>query len=245
MRHNSYRTDAELGGAVANEIAQRLAAKPNLIVGWPSGRSTLPLLDAIEERSLDFSNATIFMMDDYVIGDPGSGFHSPASDDHFSCRHWVNSNLLPAVSAHGAPEVKIPSPSTPEQYDRDIEAAGGIDVFLAGIGASDAHIAFNPPGTEPESLTHIARLADTTRSDNLKTFPQFKGLSEVPKYGVTVGIGTILGAREVITLAVGPGKASIVARILDAGRFVPELPASAIYMHSNSTLSTANLGVES
>ena len=76
-------------------------------------------------------------------------------------------------------------------YDRRIEEAGGVDLFLAASGAGDGHVAFVAPGGDPDGGRSIPGSAEQTRRDNLATFPDFGTLDEVPRRGVSVGLGTI------------------------------------------------------
>ena len=78
----------------------------------------------------------------------------------------------------------LPDPADPDAYDERIAAAGGIDLFLLASGAGDGHVAFNPPGTEAAARTRVVALPDSTRRDNLATFPTFGGeLDAVPRTG--------------------------------------------------------------
>src|SRR5207237_3790602 len=108
----------------------------------------------------------------------------------------------------GIPEERVwlPDPQDPSAYDERIAAAGGIDLFLLASGASDGHVAFLPPGSPRDGGTSVVELAETTRTDNLATFPRFAALDEVPLHGVSVGLATIAGARAARLVLHGPGK---------------------------------------
>jgi glucosamine-6-phosphate deaminase len=110
-----------------------------------------------------------------------------------------------------------------------IADAGGIDFFILACGASDGHVAFNPPGSTRESRTRIIELPDSTRRDNLQTFPEFGSLSAVPTHGISVGIATITDAKEAAMLLWGKGKAESLARINAANRYDPAWPATVIH----------------
>lgn len=242
----TYAQVADLAAALARTLQDVVEANPRAVIGWPSGRSTVPLLDALgASGSAAFDGCTVVMMDDYAIPVGGSSYRNSRPDDHYSCWHWVESCLLPALSRDGrGPRVVMPDAGDPDAYERLIDDLGGVDVFLAGVGASDAHIAFNPPGTDLDSRTRVVALADTTRRDNLGTFPDFRDLDEVPNHGVTVGLATIAGARRVIGIAHGANKAGAVRSVLEAGRFVPELPASVLYVNPTTEFHIAALDEE-
>ena len=123
----------------------------------------------------------------------------------------------------------FPDPRDPAAYDARIADAGGIDFFLLASGASDGHVAFNPPGSPRESRTRVIPLSDETRRDNLQTFPTFGTLSAVPHHGISVGIDTIARAKEGVMVVWGAGKRLTLARMLRAARYEPEWPATVIH----------------
>jgi glucosamine-6-phosphate deaminase len=176
----------------------------------------------------------IVMMDDYVVPDDGS-YRRVRGDQHYSCEKFALNEIaapLNAASASGriSPDrVWLPDPRHPAEYDERLRAAGGIDLFILASGATDGHVAFNPPGTPADSLTRVVRLAESTRRDNLGTFPAFQSLNEVPRYGVTVGIATIAqqSARSVL-IATGQAKRLAVSRVTTATSYESDWPATVI-----------------
>lgn len=243
MEYREAQSVAELGRGVAQLILDLVVKKPQCVIGWPSGRTTVPILEALAVLpELDLSQATVVMMDDYAWPVEG-GFINCDPNAHYSCHHWVKANWDRLVRAK-RPNFLVPLADSPDDYERQIAELGGIDLFLAGLGASDGHVAFNPPGTASGSRTRVVKLAETTRQDNLHTFPQFRGVNEVPTHGVTVGLGTILEARMVIGLAHGADKADVVRRTLQAGEFRSELPSTFLYLKNDCRLLAAELGEE-
>ena len=117
-------------------------------------------------------------------------------------------------------------------YDRAIEAAGGVDMQILGIG-TDGHVGFNEPGSSLASGTRIKTLARQTRVDNARFFGG--NLDEVPTHCITQGIGTILKARHLILLAFGAGKANAVAATVE-GPVSASCPASALQLHPHVTV---------
>jgi glucosamine-6-phosphate deaminase len=101
-------------------------------------------------------------------------------------------------------------------------------LFILASEAAEGHVVFNPPGTPRGARTRVVRLAKPIRRDNLGTFPAFGGdLDRVPRYGVTVGVGTIRErSRRVVMVAHGEGKARTVRRIARAERYAPDWPAT-------------------
>ncbi len=124
----------------------------------------------------------------------------------------------------------FPDPDDPGRFEDLIGELGGIDFFIAASGASDGHVAFNPPGSALDSRTRIVELAATTRRDNMSTFPVFEDLSEVPRRGVTVGLGTVVqNSKRVALLMSGVGKRAALRKLSDLGRFDPSWPASVVF----------------
>ncbi len=121
--------------------------------------------------------------------------------------------------------------STGENNESAIEAAGGIDLQLLGIG-SDGHIAFNEPGSSLASRTRLKALTAETRRDNSRFFGS---LDEVPKLAVTMGVGTILEARRILLLATGESKASAVRSFIE-GPVTAQITASALQLHPSVTV---------
>lgn len=183
----------------------------------------------------DISNVVLVMMDEYVVPS-GNSFDYAHSSNPWTCHHFArteildpwNSSLRPGFRLR-ADSVWFPDPTEPAQYDERIDAAGGIDFFILASGASDGHVAFNPPGSARDSRTRIIALSDETRRDNLKTFPAFKSLDAVPSHGVSVGIATIAAAKECVMVAWGSGKRTTVERMRSAERYDPSWPATIIH----------------
>jgi glucosamine-6-phosphate deaminase len=136
---------------------------------------------------------------------------------------------LPPGQGITADRVRWPDPSDPARFDDELAAAGGIDLYLLAMGASDGHVAFNPPGTPSASATRVIELAESTRRDNLRTFPGFAGLEEVPRYGVSLGFRSITGAAETVLVALSAEKAPALRRVLASLGFDEAWPATIIH----------------
>ena len=118
-----------------------------------------------------------------------------------------------------------------EKYEKQIEAAGGIDIQIGGIG-SNGHIAFNEPGTPFDQPTHVVQLKESTIKDNARFFDG--DMSQVPTEALTIGLGTIMGAKEVYILSTGAGKADAIQKSVE-GNIVTTVPASVLQFHPNAT----------
>lgn len=175
------------------------------------------------------------MMDEYLVGDRDHVQYAP-SEKPWSCHHFAREEIVAPWNA-GLPErfqmakdaVWFPDPKNPTQYEALLAEAGGIDFFLLASGATDGHVAFNPPGSQRESRTRVIALSEQTRRDNLQTFPAFGSMDAVPRYGVSVGIATITDARSAVLVLTGSSKRESLERVLKAERYDPQWPATVIH----------------
>lgn len=217
--------------------AARIAGRRYLL-GCPTGRSPKPIYGAMAEllatKPQDISNLVLVMMDEYLVPDK-SGFRYADESNPWSCHHFVRAEMvdrwhqkLPQTHHVRHESIWFPDPKDPGEYDQRIAAAGGIDFFILASGATDGHVAFNPPGTSRDSVTRIIALSEETRRDNLVTFPAFGTLESVPTHGISVGMTTITVARECVMVAYGPGKRLTLTRMLGASRYEPDWPATII-----------------
>ena len=189
-------------------------------LGCPAGRTPTTTYAALGRRAaargVDLERLVVVLMDEYVV----DGALVPRTA-HFSCRRFVDEHLLPHV---GPRRVLCPDPADPVPYD-----AVDIDLFLLASGATDGHVAFNPPGTPLDAPTRVIELAASTRRDNLATFPGFASIDEVPRFGVSVGLATITGAQRAVLLLLGAGKHRSFERVRALADFDPSWPASVIH----------------
>jgi glucosamine-6-phosphate deaminase len=206
------------------------------LLGCPTGRTPKPLYAAIARAlavsSQDLSCLTLVMMDEYLVR-RGSGYEYAAADNEWSCHHFVRAMIvepwnrsLNATMQLRWESIWFPDPHDPPSYDAKIAEAGGIDFFILASGASDGHVAFNPPGSARDSTTRVVALSPETRRDNLSTFPAFGSLANVPSHGVTVGIDTISRAKAKAMMITGEGKRLTLQRITSAESYQPDWPAT-------------------
>jgi len=233
--------------AIGEDLAARMRADiertrltgRRFLLGCPTGRTPKPVFAAMARRLAakpqDLSHLVFVMMDEYLVQGRDGLEYAPA-DAPWSCHHFARVEIADRLNAALSPAQRIradafwfPDPRDPAAYDARIDAAGGIDLFLLASGASDGHVAFNPPGSARESRTRVIPLSDETRRDNLKTFPAFGTLDAVPRHGVSVGIDTIIRSRAAVMLAWGEGKRLTVARMRGAERYEPDWPATLIH----------------
>lgn len=189
----------------------------------------------IKDAKQDISHVVIAMMDEYLQEKSDGTYSNHGEDKHFSCARFAKLEIFDVLNA-GAPEggkitienVCFPNASDPQGYE-DFLREVGVNVFLMASGASDGHVAFNPPGTNRSDCTRIVRIADQTRQDNLGTFPNFKNIDEVPKHGVSVGPATMVDVSSIaIMQLIGAHKAQAFARISAASNYESDWPATII-----------------
>jgi glucosamine-6-phosphate deaminase len=222
-----FDTPAAASAAAARTIADCLERNPAAVLGLPTGRTSVPVYDALVRRRPDFSRAHTFNLDEFVGVAPGD----PRSFRAFMDRHLFGRVNISTRRIHFLDG----SARDPEReclrFERAIARAGGIDLLLLGLGAN-GHIGFNEPGRVIHLRTHRTRLTRATRLGNAAPFG---ALAQVPREALTMGIGTILAARTIILIAIGPRKAAAV-RSMTSGRVTPRVPASFLQLHEDVSL---------
>ena len=189
-------------------VARINAAKPTaecpFVLGLPTGSSPLGMYKALIEANkagkVSFQNVVTFNMDEYIglpEGHPES-YHSFMWNNFFS-HIDIKKEHVHILNGNAADPLKECA-----DYEEAIKAAGGIDLFLGGIGP-DGHIAFNEPGSSLSSRTRIKTLTTDTIIANSRFFEG--DVNKVPKTAMTVGVGTVMDAREVLILVNGHSKA--------------------------------------
>jgi glucosamine-6-phosphate deaminase len=232
--------EAAAGALVADlvlEVADRRAGP--IVLGCPSGRTPRSTYEAVgaltSSGRLDPGRLRLVMMDEYVEPDATGealGWRWIDRAAAHSCRRFADDEILPRLPGVDPGHVHFPDPRCPEAHEATIAELGGIDLFLLASGASDGHVAFNPPGSPVDSRTRVVALADATRHDNLSTFPSFGGLDEVPTHGVTVGLATIASARAAVLLLLGAHKGEALRRCA-AGTIDLSWPSSIVHASPN------------
>ncbi len=222
---------------VARYIARRInekaarTSKP-FVIGLCTGSTPIEtyaeLIRMVKAGELSFKNVISFNMDEYV-GLPES---HPESYHSFMHRYLFDQIDEPAENIHIL-NGNAPDPAKEaEDYEKAIEAAGGFDLFLGGIG-EDGHIAFNEPFSSLVSRTRVVTLTHDTRVVNSRFFAG--DVNQVPKQALTVGVATILGAKEVVILGFGEKKAAAVKAGVE-GAYSHTITFSALQAHEYGTV---------
>jgi glucosamine-6-phosphate deaminase len=242
-----FDNETALSAALATLVLERIVARPDLVLGLPTGRTPLGLYRELRERSgpstgsgpsraksrdggrrIDWSRVRTFNLDEFA----GLPAHSQQS-----YRAYMQSELFDHVSIDpsnigfldgAAPDLKQEC----RRYEEAIDAAGGIDLQILGIGAN-GHVGFNEPADGLCANTHIAELTQATRQSNAARFGG--DWTRVPAKAVSMGMATILNAREVVLIATGAEKADAVHGMVE-GLITTRLPASILQVHHRVTV---------
>lgn len=210
----------------AKLVAGRLRRKPSMVLGLATGSTPLglyrELIRLTREEGLDFSKVTTFNLDEYV----GLRPDHEQSYYRFMQEHLFQHVNLDPRYIHVPNGMAIDVEAYCQWYEDRIHDAGGIDLQVLGIGAN-GHIAFNEPGSSLGSRTRVKTLTKKTREDNARFFGS---LEKVPRYALTMGIGTIMEAREILLVANGEAKAEAIRNAVE-GPITAMVPASMIQMH--------------
>lgn len=209
-----------------NIIAETIRKKPGAVLGLATGGTPIQcyqrLIQLYEKGTLDFSRVRTFNLDEYM----GLPLDHPESYHQFMNRQLFSRvNLQPQ-------NCRLPNPMTEDiqqeclDFEAAIEQAGGIDLQLLGIGR-DGHVGFNEPGSSMASRTRVKHLTRQTIEDNARFFDS---PSEVPEMAITMGVGTILGARRCLLLATGDAKAEAIQATVE-GAMSASVPATALQLH--------------
>ncbi len=237
IRVRIFEDDQSASVSVARRIAEIIRQKSsrgeNTVLGLATGHTPVKvyreLIRMHREEGLDFSKVITFNLDEYW---------PIARDADQSYYRFMHENLFDHINIQ--PEhVHIPRGDVAEhevgrhcaEYERAIGAAGGIDFQVLGIGRS-GHIGFNEPGSGRESVTRRIHLDAITRKDAAS---DFFGEENVPEMAITMGVGSILQAKEIGLLAFGEHKAPIIQRAVE-GDISPSVAASFLQEHGNATM---------
>lgn len=213
----------EAASAIAASIVARLLReKPNAVLGLATGSTPLRLYRELVQQKLDWRRVATFNLDEYVGLAPGH----PQSYHSFMWKNFFQHINIAKKNVHIPDGQTKDVPSFCKRYEKQIHAAGGIDLQILGIG-TEGHIGFNEPTSSLASRTRIKTLTERTRRDNARFFGSE---ADVPHHVVTMGIGTILEARAILLLAFGKNKSGAVAKAVE-GPVTAMNPASALQMH--------------
>ena len=214
-------------------IRERTAAAGRCVLGLATGSTPLGVYRELIRRhtagEVDFAKVHTFNLDEYYPMPPDS-VHSYR---RYMREHLFDHVNLPPSQAH-VPDGTAPRDRVADQcaaYEEAIRAVGGMDFLILGIGRS-GHVGFNEPGSPPDGRTRLVTLDTVTRRD---AAADFFGEDNVPRAAVTMGLATILEAREVALIATGEHKAAVVQRAVE-GEVTPAIAATYLQRHPRVTV---------
>lgn len=213
------------GGKKAFELIENAIKNQQIkTLGLATGSTPISLYDELKSSQLDFSKMTSINLDEYV---------GLSATDRQSYAYFMEENLFSKKPfAHSYLPNGLAKNTKEEccRYD-DLIQANPIDIQILGIG-SNGHIGFNEPGTSSDSTTHLVDLTESTIESN-KRF--FSSIEEVPKQAYSMGIASIMTAKQIILMAYGEKKAKII-RDMIKGPVTEDIPASILQKHKNVVL---------
>ncbi|TQQ84830.1 glucosamine-6-phosphate deaminase [Peptacetobacter hominis] len=219
----------EMSERAARIFAAQLILKPDTVLGLATGSTPegmyASLVEKYNEGKIDFSEVTSFNLDEYY----NLPKENDQSYDYFMKKHLFNHvniknyNLPNGMAEDVEKECK--------DYEAKIDAAGGIDIQVLGIG-QNGHIGFNEPASAFKKETHLVELTESTIEANSRFF---ESADEVPKKAVSMGTGTIMKSKKIVLLASGEAKADAIAKTV-YGDIDPMVPASILQLHKDVVL---------
>ena len=220
----------EMSQEAAKIFVEQIKTKPNSILGLATGGTPEEmyklLIESNKNKEIDFKDIKTFNLDEYI----------GIEETHpMSYRTFMNENLFSKVNIN-IENTNVPNGFTnveesAKQYDDQIDAAGGIDLQVLGIG-TNAHIAFNEPPAKGDGKTSIVKLTQSTIDSNAR---YFDSPDDVPKTAITMGIGSIMKAKKIILIASGKNKAQAIFDTFNA-KPNENIPASFLQNHSDVTI---------
>ncbi len=212
-------TKTDVTKELAAQVAAVLARKPEANISISAVDLPAEVLSALAASDIAFDKATLFQACEYC-GAAGKGAYA------------VGAAFQPLTAAKLFAAVHAPDPDADTEhaadYDAAIQAAGGLDLVILGLGER-GHVAFNEPGAGFGEKTHIAKLAEVTRE---AIAADFGTLEQTPEHGITIGIQTILGAKMILLVGFG-ARCAKAANATLTGRPETFIPASFLQLHTD------------
>jgi glucosamine-6-phosphate deaminase len=219
-----------VGLQIASLIREKKARGQMAVLGLATGSTPKSLYTELvrlhREEGLSFANVVTFNLDEYypIDNDALQSFNRFMTEQLFSKVDINPANCHIPNGEWKKEDIKLHC----LEYERLIEAAGGIDLQVLGIG-NNGHIGFNEPGSSHLSHTRLIPLDNSTRIANAQ---DFQNISRVPRLAITMGISTIMKARRIVLMAWGPVKAPVLRRAVE-GNVTEQVPASLLQQHND------------
>ncbi|MCM1087267.1 MAG: glucosamine-6-phosphate deaminase [Muribaculaceae bacterium] len=221
----------DMSRKAANILSAQVIMKPDCVLGLATGSTPIgtyaQLVEWYQKGDLDFSGVTTVNLDEY------KGLTKENDQSYY---YFMNEHLFGKVNIDKS-RTFLPDGTEPDSdkacqdYNRVIEAAGGVDIQLLGLG-HNGHIGFNEPGDEFKAKTHCVDLSESTIKANQRFFAS---IEDVPRQAYTMGIQTIMQAKKILVVVSGKDKAAIVKEAF-FGAITPKVQASILQLHGDVTI---------
>ena len=207
-------TYEEMSKNAAKLVASQIYLKPDCVLGLATGSTPIgtyeELVQLYKAGEIDFKDVVTFNLDEYYPISP----ENPQSYHYFMYENFFNHIDIQKKNIHILDGLTKDYEKECLGYERKIKDMGGIHLFIGGVG-EDGHIAFNEPFSSLSSRTRVKTLTESTIKANSRFFDY--DLSKVPTQALTVGVGTIMDAEEVMILATGKNKAQALKHSIEDG----------------------------
>lgn len=224
-------TPEHLSHLGADIVARTLAERPDAALLVATGNTPMGIYQELARRhrdgSVDTARARVFQLDEYVgIGD----------DDFRSLNGWTRRSFVEPLGILAAQVTRLEANTgDPEAacqaYEAAVDAAGGIDLAILGLGPN-GHLGFNEPPCEADAPTRVIDLTEASVESNA---PYWGGRDQVPRTAMTAGMNVILAARQIVVVVSGAHKRDILERTM-GGEVTPDVPASWLQHAPNVTI---------
>ncbi|AGY41759.1 Glucosamine-6-phosphate deaminase [Mesoplasma florum W37] len=225
MKVIKLKNEEQVGHEASQIVIKKIKEKNNIVLGLATGSTPIPLynnlINSYNQGEVDFTLVKTFNLDEYKGLEPT---HSQ------SYRYFMNDKLFNHINidlnnTHVPSGINVENPS---EYDSLISKNGGVDLQILGLGIN-GHIGFNEPYTDFESLTSEVKLTESTIKANSRLFAN---IDEVPKKAISMGLKSIMNAKEIILLATGKNKSEAIKHLVE-GEISVEWPCTILQQHSN------------
>lgn len=221
----------EASAQAAQLVEAQILENGESVLGLATGSTPVglykELIEGVKARNVSYKNVSTINLDEYIglATDHAESYHTFMAENLFNHIDIAIDNTYVPNGMATSPEGEC------VRYEGIIDSVGPIDLQILGIG-TNGHIGFNEPGTDPESLTHVAELVVSTRESNARFFPT---IDEVPTHAITTGIKSILKSKKIVLIASGASKAEAVKQLLSK-EISQDFPASYLWNHDDVTL---------
>ena len=220
----------EMSKEAAQIFIEQIKNKSNSVLGLATGSSPIgmykELIKANESGSIDFKDVTTFNLDEYV----GLSKDHPASYYYFMNENLFNHINIDKNNTH-IPNAKNNLDKAAKEYEEALSHYE-IDLQVLGVG-KNGHIGFNEPGDDLSSVTYVQELSESTRVANSRFFDD---IDDVPKFAITMGVGSILKAKKIVLIASGSQKSFAIDYLLNSNKISTKVPVSLLNLHKDVTV---------